>query len=205
MTGGTPTAVKSAPWYLPGKARHIPELPQDQTPPCGTSVKHDAGISKAWSTLIVVHITIGFTGEVERWPSATEMHDPMFSPVMNSGYPHDEKRPDTEIGWAQGLLSDGRPWLASILEDDEGDRTLSISYPALAHEEENESILINQLIAESLLVPLVDEIEFVVVEKRDDLFSSEPIWMIEVLLRNADHEWARPAFTVRELSEYRLH
>jgi hypothetical protein len=37
------------------------------------------------------------------------MHDPMFSPVMYSGYPHDEKRPDTEIGWAQGLLSDGRP------------------------------------------------------------------------------------------------
>ena len=95
--------------------------------------------------------------------------------------------------------------VASILEDEEGDRTLAISYPALPHEEENESILINQLIAESLLVPLVDEIEFVVVEKRNDLFSSEPIWMIEVLLRNDDHEWARPGFTVRELSEYRLH
>ena len=85
-------------------------------------------------------------------------------------------------------------WLASILEDEKGDLTLAMSYPTLPHEEGNESILINQLIAESLLVPLVDAIEFVVVEKRDELFSSEPIWMIEVLLRNADHEWARPGF-----------
>ncbi len=55
---------------------------------------------------------------------------------------------------------------------------MAISYAALAHEKENGSILINQLIAETLLVPLVDAIEFVVVEKRDDLFRSEPIWIV---------------------------
>ena len=80
-----------------------------------------------------------------------------------------------------------------------------MSYPALALEEDNERVVVEHLLAEQLLVPLVDDVEFVVAEKRDDLFSPEPIWMIEVLLRSADQEWARPGFTVHDLSEYRLH
>lgn len=133
------------------------------------------------------------------------MHDTKSVPALVQGYPPHPTRPDTEIGWAQGLLSDGRPWIASILEDEEGDRTLVMSYPALAHEEDNERVVVEHLLAEQLLVPLVDEVEFVVAEKRDDLFSPEPIWMIEVLLRSADQEWARPGFTLHDLSEYRLH
>ena len=133
------------------------------------------------------------------------MHDTKSVPALAAGYPPQPTRPDIEIGWAQGLLSDGRPWIASILEDEEGDRTLVMSYPALAHEEDNERVVVEHLLAEQLLVPLVDDVEFVVAEKRDDLFSPEPIWMIEVLLRSADQEWARPGFTVHALSEYRLH
>ena len=70
------------------------------------------------------------------------MHDTKSVPALAAGYPPQPTRPDTEIGWAQGLLSDGRPWIASILEDEEGDRTLVMSYPALAHEEDNERVVV---------------------------------------------------------------
>ena len=133
------------------------------------------------------------------------MRDNAFSPALLENYPRNADRPDVEIGWAQGFLSDGRPWSASILEDDEGDRVLALSYPALPHEDENAEQVIQYLIAERLLVPLVNELEFIVAEQRDDLLSKEPVWMIEVLLSNADQTWARPGFTVRELSEYRVH
>ena len=120
-------------------------------------------------------------------------------------YPNHETGPATEIGWAQGVFTDGRPWLASLWEDDEGDRTLSLSYPALEYEEENEEALIQRLLDEELLIPLADGIEFFVAEKRDDLFSHDPIWMIEILLSDHENDWARPGFTVRELSEYQVH
>jgi len=58
---------------------------------------------------------------------------------------------------------------------------------------------------EELVVPLGEEIEYFVAEKRDDLFSPVPIWMVDILLSNAEHEWARPGFPVRDLKEYRLH
>ena len=127
------------------------------------------------------------------------------TPAVAPDYPDTEARPAAEIGWAQGVLSDGRPWLASLWEDDEGDRTLSITYPAAKHEEEDEEALIQRLLDEELVVPLADGIEFFVAEKRDDLFSPAPIWMIEILLSDYENDWARPGFPVRDLSEYRLH
>jgi hypothetical protein len=114
-----------------------------------------------------------------------------------------EAKPPAKIGWAQGVLSDGRSWIASLWEDDEGDRTLSISYPATEYEDEES--LIQRLLDESLVVPLADGIEYFVAEKRDDLFSPDPIWMIEILLSDHENDWARPGFTVCELSEYRVH
>ena len=61
----------------------------------------------------------------------------------------------TEIAWDQGEMNDGRPWLASLWEDQEGDKTLSLAFPAMDHEE--------------------------------------------------DIGWAKPGFTVRDMSEYRVH
>jgi hypothetical protein len=113
--------------------------------------------------------------------------------AITPDYPDTVERA-TEIGWAQGVLQDGRPWLASLWEDDEGDRVLALSYPALPHEDENS--VIEHLIAEGLLLPLVDELEFIVAEQRDDPLTKEPVWMIEVLLSNADQAWARPGFTI---------
>jgi hypothetical protein len=117
----------------------------------------------------------------------------------------EEAKPPAKIGWAQGVLSDGRSWFASLWEDDEGDRTLSISYPATGYEDEDEETLIQRLLDESLVVPLADGIEYFVAEKRDDLFSPDPIWMIEILLSDDENEWARPGFVVRDLNEYRVH
>ena len=54
---------------------------------------------------------------------------------------------------------------------------------------------------EELVVPLADGIEFFVAEKRDDLVSPAPIWMIEILLSDYENDWARPGFPVRDLSE----
>ena len=133
------------------------------------------------------------------------MRENKATPAVAPDYPNTEARPAAEIGWAQGVLSDGRPWLASLWEDDEGDRTLSITYPAAEHEEEDEEALIQRLLDEELVVPLADGIEFFVAEKRDDLFSPAPIWMIEILLSDYENDWARPGFPVRDLREYRLH
>ena len=133
------------------------------------------------------------------------MRENKATPAVAPDYPNTEARPAAEIGWAQGVLSDGRPWLASLWEDDEGDRTLSIAYPAAEHEEEDEEALIQRLLDEELVVPLADGIEFFVAEKRDDHFSPAPIWMIEILLSDYENDWARPGFPVRDLSEYRLH
>ena len=133
------------------------------------------------------------------------MRENKATPAVAPDYPNTEAQPAAEIGWAQGVLSDGRPWLASLWEDDEGDRTLSITYPAAEHEEEDEEALIQRLLDEELVVPLADGIEFFVAEKRDDLFSPAPIWMIEILLSDYENDWARPGFPVRDLSEYRLH
>ena len=133
------------------------------------------------------------------------MRENKATPAVAPDYPNTEARPAAEIGWAQGVLSDGRPWLASLWEDDEGDRTLSITYPAAEHEEEDEEALIQRLLDEELVVPLADGIEFFVAEKRDDLYSPAPIWMIEILLSDYENDWARPGFPVRDLSEYRLH
>jgi len=121
-------------------------------------------------------------------------------------YADKEANPPAKIGWAQGLLSDGRSWIAALWEDDEGDRTLSISYPATEYDdEEDEETLVQRLLDEELVVPLADGIEFFVAEKRDDLFSPDPIWMIEILLSDYENEWARPGFVVRDLNEYRVH
>lgn len=133
------------------------------------------------------------------------MRENKATPAVAPDYPNTEARPAAEIGWAQGVFSDGRPWLASLWEDDEGDRTLSITYPAAEHEEEDEEALIQRLLDEELVVPLADGIEFFVAEKRDDLYSPAPIWMIEILLSDYENDWARPGFPVRDLSEYRLH
>jgi hypothetical protein len=116
-----------------------------------------------------------------------------------------EAKPPAKNGCAQGVLNDGRSWFASLWEDDEGDRTLSISYPATGYEDEDEETLIQRLLDESLVVPLADGIEYFVAEKRDDLFSPDPIWMIEILLSDDENEWARPGFVVRDLNEYRVH
>ena len=117
-----------------------------------------------------------------------------------------EATPPTKIGWAQGILSDGRSWMAALWEDDEGDRTLSISYPANGYDDNvDEESLIQRLLDEELVVPRADGIEFFVAEKSDDLFSPDPIWMIEILLSDYENDWARPGFPVRDLSEYRLH
>lgn len=133
------------------------------------------------------------------------MRENKATPAVAPDYPNTETRPAAEIGWAQGVFSDGRPWLASLWEDDEGDRTLSITYPAAEHEEEDEEALIQRLLDEELVVPLADGIEFFVAEKRDDLFSPAPIWMIEILLSDYENDWARPGFPVLDLNEYRLH
>jgi len=124
---------------------------------------------------------------------------------MAPDYADHEAAPPAKIGWAQGVLSDGRSWMAALWEDDEGDRTLSISYPANGYGDEDEEALIQQLLDEKLVVPLADGIEFFVAEKRDDLFSPDPIWMVEILLSDFENEWARPGFVVRDLNEYRVH
>jgi hypothetical protein len=128
------------------------------------------------------------------------------SPGIAPEYPDTEVRPAAEIGWSEGVLSDGRPWLASLWEDDDGDRTLSITYPsAECEEDDDEYQMIQRLLDEELIVPLGEEIEYFVAEKRDDLFSPAPIWMIDILLSNPENEWAKPGFPVRDLKEYRLH
>ena len=128
------------------------------------------------------------------------------SPGIAPAYPDTKMRPATEIGWSEGILSDGRPWLASLWEDDDGDRTLSITYPSAEYEEgEDDCHTLQRVLDEELVVPLGEEIEYFVAEKRDDLFSPVPIWMIDILLSNAEYEWAKPGFPVRDLKEYRLH
>jgi hypothetical protein len=69
----------------------------------------------------------------------------------------------------------------------------------------DEEYVIHRLIEEGLVVPVVPALEFYLCEQRNDLFSPTPLWMVEVLQRDAEGEWARPGFTVRALSEYRLH
>lgn len=133
------------------------------------------------------------------------MHEMKYRHDMAPDYADHEAAPPAKIGWAQGVLSDGRSWMAALWEDDEGDRTLSISYPANGYGDEDEEALIQQLLDEKLVVPLADGIEFFVAEKRDDLFSPDPIWMVEILLSDFENEWARPGFVVRDLNEYRVH
>lgn len=128
------------------------------------------------------------------------------TPGITPDYPNTKTISAIDIGWSEGVLSDGRPWLASLWENDDGDCTLSITYPSADHEDEEEEChLIQRLLDEELVVPLGEEIEYFVAEKRDDLFSPVPIWMIDILLSNAENEWARPGSPVRDLKEYRLH
>lgn len=128
------------------------------------------------------------------------------TPGITPDYPDTKPISAIEIGWSEGVLSDGRPWLASLWENDDGDCTLSITYPSAEHEEgEDDCHTLERLLDEELVVPLGEEIEYFVAEKRDDLFSPVPIWMVDILLSNAEHEWARPGFPVRDLKEYRLH
>lgn len=134
------------------------------------------------------------------------MHEMKHRPDMAAEFADHEANPPANIGWAQGVLSDGRSWMAALWEDDEGDRTLSISYPANGYDDNvDEESLIQQLLDEELVVPLADGIEFFVAEKRDDLFSPDPIWMVEILLSDFENEWARPGFVVRDPSEHRIH
>jgi hypothetical protein len=55
------------------------------------------------------------------------------TPAIAPDYPDTANRA-TEMGWAEGRLSDGRPWMASLWEDEEGDRTLSLAFAAEAGE-----------------------------------------------------------------------
>jgi len=129
-----------------------------------------------------------------------------ISPAIAPDHPRTEDRGLTEIGWGQGEMNDGRPWLASLWEDHEGDRTLSLAFPAMEYEDIDEETLLLRLIEENLVVPLeACDIEFFICEKRDDLFSPNPIWMVEILLSDSENHWAKPGFTVRDLSEYRVH
>lgn len=126
------------------------------------------------------------------------------TPAIAPDYPDTANRA-TEMGWAEGMLGDGRPWLASLWEDAEGDRTLSLAFAAEAGEALAEEDVLQMLIAEELIVPVAEAIEFYLCEQRDDLFSPTPIWMVEVLLSQPGTEWAKPGFRVRALNEYRLH
>lgn len=102
----------------------------------------------------------------------------------------------TKVGWGQGELSDGRPWLATLMEDRNGHRSL-------AHELDDEAVLLS-LVEEGLLVPEEScDIECLICEKHD--YSPGPIWVIEVLLCDWEKQWALPGFTVQALKEYRLH
>ncbi len=128
------------------------------------------------------------------------------TPAIAQDYPPTVDRGLTEIGWGQGEMNDGRPWLASLWEDHEGDKTLSLAFPALEAEDLDEESLLLRLIEDNLVVPLeACGIELFICEKRDDLFSPHPIWMVEILLSDGENQLARPGFTVRELSEYRVH
>ncbi len=139
-------------------------------------------------------------------PTQLMMSTIKTTPGITPDYPDTKTISAIEIGWSEGVLSDGRPWLASLWENDDGDCTLSITYPSADHEDEEEEChLIQRLLDEELVVPLGEEIEYFVAEKRDDLFSPVPIWMIDILMSNAENEWARPGFPVRDLKEYRLH
>jgi len=126
------------------------------------------------------------------------------SPALAPDYPDTANRA-TEMGWAQGVMHDGRPWLASLREDDDGDRTLSLVFAAKDYAALDEEDVIQLLITERLVVPVAAEIEFYICEQRDDLFSPTPLWMVDILLSDAETEWAKPGFPVRALSEYRLH
>lgn len=139
-------------------------------------------------------------------PTQLMMSTIKTTPGITPDYPNTKTISAIDIGWSEGVLSDGRPWLASLWENDDGDCTLSITYPSADHEDEEEEChLIQRLLDEELVVPLGEEIEYFVAEKRDDLFSPVPIWMIDILLSNAENEWARPGSPVRDLKEYRLH
>jgi len=125
------------------------------------------------------------------------------TPAKAPDSPHTEDPGLTRVGWGQGELSDGRPWLATLLEDRDGDRTLAFAFEALAHEDDDEAVLLS-LVEEGLLVPEEScDIECYICEKCD--YSPHPIWLIEVLLSDRDKQWALPGFTVQMLSEYRLH
>ena len=125
------------------------------------------------------------------------------TPAIAPNYPDTAERA-TEIGWAQGVMQDGKPWLASLWEDDDGDKTLSLIFGEEAGEALDEEAVIQMLVAEGLVVSVESEIDFFLCEQRDDLFSPTPLWMVEVLLSNDETVWARPGFTVRALSEHRL-
>ena len=124
-------------------------------------------------------------------------------PALAPDYPAIAGR-TTEIGWAHGVMRDGQPWLASLWEDDEGDRTLSLLFGAEEDAALDEEAVLHRLIEEGLVERVVPEIECYFCEQRDDLFSPTPLWRVEVLLRDAAREWARPGFPVQALSEYRL-
>jgi hypothetical protein len=126
------------------------------------------------------------------------------SPALAPDYPDTANRA-TEMGWAQGVMNDGRPWLASLWEDEDGDRTLALLFGAEEDAALDEEAVIQMLVAEGLVVPVESEIDFFICEQRDDLFSPTPLWMVEVLLSDAEREWARPGFTVQALSEYRVY
>ena len=123
-------------------------------------------------------------------------------PALAPDYPATAEQ-TTEIGWAHGILRDGKPWMASLWEDDEGDRTLALLFGAEEDAEMAEEAVLHRLIEEGLVELVAPEIECYLCEQRDDLFSPTPLWRVEVLLSDAEREWARPGFTVQALSEYR--
>ena len=127
--------------------------------------------------------------------SATSAKAPDSPNTVNHGL--------TKVGWGQGELSDGRPWLATLLEDRNGHRSLAFAFKALAHELDDEAVLLS-LVEEGLIVPEEScDIECLICEKHD--YSPSPIWVIEVLLCDWEKQWALPGFTVQALKEYRLH
>lgn len=109
----------------------------------------------------------------------------------------------TRVGWGQGELSDGRPWLATLLEDRDGHQSLAFAFKALAHEVDDEAVLLS-LVEEGLIVPEEScDIACLICEKHD--YSPGPIWVIEVLLCDWEKQWAVPGFRVLAVKEYRVH
>ena len=82
--------------------------------------------------------------------------------------------------------------MASLWEDDEGDRTLSLLFGVEKDAEMAEKAVLHRLIAEGLIELVAPEVECYLCEQRYDLSSPTPLWLVEVLLRDAEREWARP-------------